>query len=298
MSYLLGELPPAEVIMVKAWLEADEANARYFNQFKTIWDKSLELASISSVDENKAWNQFKDRIQNGGQKPAPVTPLFKRFYVRAIAAAAILISINWLVFIWAVNNNHIVESSMGYYINPLLTILLGTVVLKEKRDRWQTLSIVLAFTGVAYFTYQFGSLPWVAITLAVSFALYGLVKKMSPLNSLVGLTAETIMVAPFAVLYLIYQGSTSTTYESISISTIVLILLSGVVTSIPLLLFAKGAKRVSLTTLGFVQYITPTISLLIGVFVYGETFTLAHRICFVLIWISLLIYSTTRKKRG
>ena len=91
MSYLLGELPPAEVIMVKAWLEADEANARYFNQFKTIWDKSLELASISSVDENKAWNQFKDRIQNGGQKPAPVTPLFKRFYVRAIAAAAILI---------------------------------------------------------------------------------------------------------------------------------------------------------------------------------------------------------------
>ena len=187
---------------------------------------------------------------------------------------------------------------MGYYINPLLTILLGTVVLKEKRDRWQTLSIVLAFTGVAYFTYQFGSLPWVAITLAVSFALYGLVKKMSPLNSLVGLTAETIMVAPFAVLYLIYQGSTSTTYESISISTIVLILLSGVVTSIPLLLFAKGAKRVSLTTLGFVQYITPTISLLIGVFVYDETFTLAHRICFVLIWISLLIYSTTRKKRG
>lgn len=91
MSYLLGELPPAEVIMVKAWLEADEANARYFNQFKTIWDKSLELASTSSVDENKAWNQFKDRIQNGGQKPVPVTPLFKRFYVRAIAAAAILI---------------------------------------------------------------------------------------------------------------------------------------------------------------------------------------------------------------
>ena len=91
VSYLLGELPPAEVIMVKAWLEADEANARYFNQFKTIWDKSLELASISSVDENKAWNQFKDRIQNGGQKPEPVTPLFKRFYVRAIAAAAILI---------------------------------------------------------------------------------------------------------------------------------------------------------------------------------------------------------------
>ena len=243
----------------------------------------LFLAAILTF--NHRWGEFKVAFSS------------KRSII-TIAAAAILISINWLVFIWAVNNNHIVESSMGYYINPLLTILLGTVVLKEKRDRWQTLSIVLAFTGVAYFTYQFGSLPWVAITLAVSFALYGLVKKMSPLNSLVGLTAETIMVAPFAVLYLIYQGSTSTTYESISISTIVLILLSGLVTSIPLLLFAKGAKRVSLTTLGFVQYITPTISLLIGVFVYGETFTLAHRICFVLIWISLLIYSTTRKKRG
>ncbi len=265
----------------------------YWKQLNTIpaWDilahrifwSFLFLAAIITL--NKRWKEFKEAFS-------------KKKTVLTIAAASILISINWLVYIWAVNNNHIVESSLGYYINPLLTILLGSVVLKEKRDRWQTLSIILAFAGVAYFTYQYGSLPWVAITLAVSFALYGLVKKMSPLNSLVGLTAETIMLTPLALGYLIFQANTTTTYQELPTSTLILILLTGLVTSVPLLLFAQGAKRVSLTTLGFVQYMTPTISLLLGVFLYHEPFTLAHKVCFTLIWTSILLYSLTRKKRG
>jgi len=214
----------------------------------------------------------------------------------AVMAASILISLNWLIYIWAVNSNHIVEASLGYYINPLLTILLGSLVLRERTDKWQLMAILLAFVGVAYLTFQFGSIPWVALTLAVSFALYGLVKKMSSLSPLTGLAAETMMMAPLALGYLFIQIKGTATYSHLSFTMVLLILLTGVVTSIPLLLFAQGAKRVSLTTLGFVQYLSPSISLLIGVLVYQEPFTVSHQICFGLIWTALAIYSFSRKE--
>lgn len=215
----------------------------------------------------------------------------------SISVAAILISANWLIYIWAVNNNHIVEASLGYYINPLLTILLGVVVLREKSDVWQIVAILLAFAGVGLLTYQFGEVPWVAVSLAVSFALYGLVKKLSKLSPLTGLAAETMMVAPLALGYLYMQVSgTTAIYEHLSHGMIVMILLTGVVTSVPLLLFAQGAKRVSLTTLGFVQYLSPSLSLVIGIFIYKEPFTLAYQISFGLIWIALAIYSFSRKE--
>jgi chloramphenicol-sensitive protein RarD len=214
-----------------------------------------------------------------------------------ISVAAILISANWLIYIWAVNNNHIVEASLGYYINPLLTILLGVVVLRERSDVWQIVAIVLAFAGVGLLTYQFGEVPWVAVSLAVSFALYGLVKKLSKLSPLTGLAAETMMVAPLALGYLYMQVSgTADTYSSISYVMAIMILLTGVVTSVPLLLFAQGTKRVSLTTMGFVQYLSPSLSLLIGIFIYKEPFTLAYQISFGLIWIALAIYSFSRKE--
>ncbi|WP_320052517.1 EamA family transporter RarD [uncultured Acetobacteroides sp.] len=214
-----------------------------------------------------------------------------------ISVAAILISVNWLIYIWAVNNNHIVEASLGYYINPLLTILLGVVVLHERSDVWQIVAIALAFVGVALLTYQFGEVPWVAVSLAVSFALYGLVKKLSKLSPLTGLAAETMMVTPLALGYLYMQVSgTVNNYSSISYGMSIMILLTGVVTSIPLLLFAQGAKRVSLTTMGFVQYLSPSLSLLIGIFIYKEPFTLAYQISFGLIWVALAIYSFSRKE--
>lgn len=217
--------------------------------------------------------------------------------ILAVTLSAILISTNWLIYIWAVNNNHIVEASLGYYINPLLTILLGVVVLRERGDVWQIVAIVLAFAGVGLLTYQFGKVPWVALTLAVSFAVYGLVKKLSKLSPLTGLAAETMIVAPLALGYLYLQVSgTTAVYENLSYGMIVMILLTGVVTSVPLLLFAQGAKRVSLTTLGFVQYLSPSLSLAIGIFMYKEPFTLAYQISFGLIWVALAIYSLTRKE--
>ncbi len=213
-----------------------------------------------------------------------------------IASASILISINWLIYIWAVNNGHIVEASLGYYINPLLTILLGSAVLHEKSDKWQVISIILAFTGVAYLTYQHGSLPWIALTLAVSFAIYGLVKKITPMGPLTGLTAETMLVAPFALVFLTFQLSATTTYSELPGTTLLLVTLSGIATSVPLLLFAKGAKSVTLTTLGFVQYLSPSISLAIGIFVFSEPFTSAHKISFGLIWSALFIYTISRRE--
>ena len=214
----------------------------------------------------------------------------------AVAAASILISVNWLTYIWAVNSNHIVEASLGYYINPLLTIMLGAIVLREKTDGWQVAAIVLAFIGVGYLTYQFGSVPWVALTLAVSFGLYGLAKKLSSLTPLTGLAAETMMVAPLALAFLVASTNSSATYSNLSYGMYALILLTGVVTSVPLLLFAQGAQRVSLTTLGFVQYLSPSISLLIGIYLYNEPFTLAHRVSFGCIWLALLMYTLSRRE--
>ncbi len=217
--------------------------------------------------------------------------------ILAVSLASILISTNWLVYIWAVNSNHIVEASLGYYINPLLTIMLGMIVLRERADFWQFVSIALAFVGVGFLTYQYGRVPWVALTLAVSFAVYGLVKKLSKLSSLTGLAAETMMVAPLALGFLIFQISTqAVAYVDISLWMVAMIILTGVVTSVPLLLFAQGAKRVSLSTLGFVQYLSPSLSLLIGIFIYKEKFTHIDLISFSCIWVALAIFSLTRKE--
>jgi len=217
--------------------------------------------------------------------------------ILAVSLASILISTNWLVYIWAVNSNHIVEASLGYYINPLLTIMLGMIVLRERADFWQFVSIALAFVGVGFLTYQYGRVPWVALTLAVSFAVYGLVKKLSKLSSLTGLAAETMMVAPLALGFLIFQiSSQAVAYVDISLWMVAMIILTGVVTSVPLLLFAQGAKRVSLSTLGFVQYLSPSLSLLIGIFIYKEKFTHIDLISFGCIWVALAIFSFTRKE--
>ncbi len=217
--------------------------------------------------------------------------------ILAVSLASILISTNWLVYIWAVNSNHIVEASLGYYINPLLTIMLGMIVLRERADFWQFVSIALAFVGVGFLTYQYGRVPWVALTLAVSFAVYGLVKKLSKLSSLTGLAAETMMVAPLALGFLIFQISTqAVAYVDISLWMVAMIIFTGVVTSVPLLLFAQGAKRVSLSTLGFVQYLSPSLSLLIGIFIYKEKFTHIDLISFSCIWVALAIFSLTRKE--
>ncbi|OKL38336.1 EamA family transporter RarD [Domibacillus mangrovi] len=236
------------------------------------------------------------------KKLAPLQSVLKemRMYPKkalALAAASCLISINWFVYIWAVNHDQIIETSMGYYINPLMSVLLGVVVLKEVLSKIQILSFLLAACGVLVMTFSYGSFPWVSLSLAVSFALYGLVKKMIKMDAAVGLTIETAVVTPLALLYLVYgsmQGSIH--LFSGDIKTDLLLMGGGILTAIPLLLFAKGAQKLSLYMLGFLQYIAPTMTLLLGVFVYKEMFTQSQMLSFFFIWSALAMFTYAQLK--
>ena len=209
-----------------------------------------------------------------------------------VFAGAVLVSINWYTYIWAVNSNFVLQTSMGYYINPLVVSLLSMVVLKEKFNRGKIAALILAAIGVLIQTIQYGSIPWVALILAVSFALYGLVKKVVSIDTITALALETLMITPLALLYIgriELTGSGSLTV--IPLSVLVLLLFSGVVTATPLLWFARGTQLVEFSTIGFLQYIAPTISFFLGVFFFREDFSITHLISFCFIWAALIVYT-------
>jgi len=205
--------------------------------------------------------------------------------------AGILLSLNWLVYVWGVNTEHVVETSLGYFINPLFSVLLGMVFLKERLRPWQWLPIGLAASGVIYLTWTYGALPWIALSLTFTFGFYGLVKKLSPLGSLYGLTLETGLVFLPALGYLIFVQTTGggAFGHSGAVSDLLLVV-SGVVTTVPLLMFASAARRIPLTMIGIMQYIAPTLQFLIGVLVYKEPFTRISLIGFSLVWVALIIF--------
>ncbi|RDW20473.1 EamA family transporter RarD [Oceanobacillus chungangensis] len=214
-----------------------------------------------------------------------------------ITLASILISINWLTFIWAVNSEHVIQASLGYYINPLISILLGVIVMRERLTRRQILSFILAAFGVLYLTFSFGVFPWISLLLAISFAFYGLLKKMVNVSAMFSLTIETMIVTPIAFIYLLLLPENIFSFTSPTSLTNVVLIGGGAVTAIPLLLFAVGAKHIPLTMIGFLQYINPTIMLVLGVFLYDETFTSAHLIAFLFIWSALIIYMLAAYRR-
>lgn len=207
-----------------------------------------------------------------------------------ISLATIVLSLNWLIFIWAVNSNHVVQASLGYYINPLISILLGIIVLKEAFTMRQTVSFILATIGVLYLTFSYGTFPWVSLLLATTFGLYGLLKKKLDMKAMIGLTMETMLIVPIAITYVIMIPDHAFQIKEIFSTTNFLLIGAGVMTAIPLLLFASGAKRITLGMIGFLQYIAPTLMLLIGVFLYDEAFTSAHFIAFLFIWAALINY--------
>ncbi|MBN1222316.1 MAG: EamA family transporter RarD [Candidatus Aminicenantes bacterium] len=211
--------------------------------------------------------------------------------------SAVFIGFNWFVFIWAVNAGHIVEISMGYYINPLLSVFLGILFLKERLNFWQTVALFLATFGVLFMTVQHGRVPWIALSLALSFGIYGLLRKTAQVGSVTGLTAETAVLSPFALVFLIVlwtQGGSSLGKASIPVH--LLLFGAGIATAVPLVWFARGARRIPLSTVGFIQYLAPTLHLLLGVFLYREPFTSTHAVSFILIWIALLIYSVSKTR--
>lgn len=209
----------------------------------------------------------------------------------AMVTAGITISFNWGTFIWSVNNGHIVETSMGYYINPLVSILFAVVFLRERLDKMQLAAITCAFIGVASMVYSFGKIPWVSLTLAFTFALYGLLKKILPVSALTSIMLETLLITPLALVYeySLWQQGVSF-YASGNLQVIMMLTGAGVVTAIPLLLFTAGARLLPLKIIGFLQYISPTLTLLIGVFIYNEAFTASHLLAFGWIWAALLLF--------
>ncbi len=207
-------------------------------------------------------------------------------------ATAVLLATNWFVFIWAVSQGYIVESSLGYFINPLINVLFGSVFLGERLRQWQKAAIALVLSGVLWLTISYGTLPWIALTLALSFGLYGLLRKTAALDSLEGLSLEMMLLFLPALAYLIYlSASGESSLGRVSVLQHILLLLTGIVTAVPLLLFAMGARRVTLTTLGILQYLAPTGQFLIGVFLYNEPFSQTQLIGFGLIWTALAIYT-------
>jgi chloramphenicol-sensitive protein RarD len=230
---------------------------------------------------------------------APFRDALTRRNVGIYAVAAGLLSVNWLTYIWAVNASRIVETSLGYFINPLVSVALAMIFLRERLRRLQWVCVVLAGAGVVWLTWQHGRLPWVALVLAVSFALYGLLKKTAPLPALQGLTLETALLWLPALGFLGWReadGQAALGHTGLRIGA--LLVFTGVVTALPLLLFAAAARRVSLTTLGLLQYLAPSCQLLIGVAVYHEPFGPERALGFGLIWTALALYSLESVWRG
>ncbi len=216
-----------------------------------------------------------------------------------LVGASVLIALNWGVYIYAVNSGHVLDAALGYFINPLVTVLLGVVIFREPLSRWQLLALVLAFTAVAVLTVSYGQLPVITLILAVSFAGYGAIKKTVTVDPRVSLTAEGIVAAPFAVVYLAFLGVAGQQhFLGYTHGHTALMVFSGVVTALPLLMFGIAAQRIPLVTLGLLQYLTPTLQMLWGVLVKHEAMPPERWAGFALIWAALTIFTVDTVRRA
>lgn len=211
--------------------------------------------------------------------------------VFTLLAASLLLAGNWLLFIWAVNNDYMLEASLGYYINPLINVFLGRLFLAERLRFTQKLAVGIALTGVAIMIFNFGYMPWIALTLAFTFSIYGLLRKQVAVDSLPGLFIETSFMLPAALLYWLFFASQASNFAETDTATLVLLLLSGVVTTAPLLCFTAAARRIRYSTLGFFQYIGPSLMFILAVAVYNEPLSTGRLITFGFVWTALAVFS-------
>lgn len=209
-----------------------------------------------------------------------------------LCLSALLISINWVAYVWGIANHHAVEASLGYFINPLVNVLLGIVFFGERLNRAQWTSVAIAATGVAYLTWNAGHLPWIALVLAFSFGLYGAVRKVVQVDALAGFASETLLLVPLGIGFLFWcEWNATGVLGHGSVATHALLMAGGPITAIPLVLFAFGARRIPYSTVGLLQYIGPSIQLVIALFVFHEPFTRERGVGFALIWTALAIYA-------
>ncbi len=210
-----------------------------------------------------------------------------------LTITGLLIGTNWLVYIYAVNNGHIVDSSFGYYINPLVNVALGMIILKEKLTQLQVIAIILALIGVIIMAVRLGEIPIISLVLAITFALYGLFRKMAGIESFTALFVETIVLFPLAFGWIFYCQNQGNNAFASDFSISALLIIGGILTAIPLLWFGKATSRIPLSTIGFIQYLSPSLQLLLGVFVYKEKFNIDHIISFGFVWAALVIFTVS-----
>lgn len=209
-----------------------------------------------------------------------------------LGVSSLLIAVNWLVYIWAVGQHRVLEASLGYFIMPVVSLLMGRILLKEPLHPLQAWAGGLAFIAVLWELWSFGTLPWVGVILAFAFGFYGLVRKVHPIDGLNGLTIETLWLLPFALGFIAWQLFTSDSQMGFGLNeqTTILLICSGFLTALPLVLFAMATRRINLSIVGFIMYINPTIQFLIGVFVLDEHFPEARLVTFILVWLALLLF--------
>lgn len=255
---LLPDVPPVEVLA-----------------HRVVWSVVFGALFVSLTS---AWPAVRSALAN------PPT-------LRALALTAALVSTNWLIYIYAVVNDQVMATSLGYYINPLVNVLLGMLFLGERLGRGRAVAVALAALGTASLAFELGGLPWISLTLAFSFGFYGLIRKRLGLPALAALFVETLLVAPLALLALGWFGLQGSSSFGSDTRTTLLLVLAGPVTLLPLLWFAEAARRLPLITVGFFQYLAPTLTFLLAVLVYGEAFTMAWAVTFVLIWSGLAVFT-------
>ena len=270
-AFLIWGLSPAY------WKNLTAVPALEIIMHRIVWS-SIFLVCVILIQ--RRWDDFIHVLKNGR-------------LLLMLFATSILIFGNWFLYIWAVNNNYLLQASLGYYINPLVNVMLGLVFLRERLRKPQIVAVFMATTGVLYLTLFYGDFPWIALTLALSFGLYGLIRKVAPVGSLVGLTVETMFLSLPAVVYLFYLDSIGAgSIFRVSFELDLLLIGCAPVTAAPLLLFTLGAKRLYLSTVGLMQYIAPSGMFLLAIFFYGEPFSKAQIWAFIMIWVALVIYST------
>jgi rarD protein len=258
------------------WKQLAAIDAVELIAHRHVWSLGFVLAVMVV---GSGWNEFRAGLRSGAA-------------LGWHAASGVLLTVNWLVFVWGVNRGHVVEASLGYFLVPLVNVLLGRFVLGERLRRAQWIAVVLAALGVAVLLVRVGRVPWIALSLAGTFGAYGLIRKRSPLGPLAGLAMETLLLAPLAVAFLAWrQWAGLGALGHASGGAQVLLVSTGVVTAVPLLLFAYGARRVRFTTLGLLQYIAPTVQFALGVWWYREPFSAERAAAFVLIWGGLALYT-------
>lgn len=270
-AYLLWGVLPLYFLLLKG-VDPLEVVAQ-----RVIWSLLLLLPLVAAI----------------GRWPALRTALSNRLLLGQLTVSALLIATNWLIYVWSVFNGHVLAASLGYFLNPLVNVALGMVVLKERLTRGQALAVGLAAIGVAILAAGAGEGLWISLTLACTFGLYGLVRKTAKVESLEGLTIETAILAPFALAWVVALGAGGHLSLGSGIGITALLVLAGAVTAAPLLMFATAARRMRYSTLGLLQYLAPTIQFLLAITVFGERLDGAQLACFALIWAACAIYAAS-----